>query len=222
MSNWIYLSYPLSSNTPAYANGQALEIEKVKEIEKGDSCNTSFWKFPNHIGTHVDFPSHFDSEGKNIDFYAAEFWIFKNVHIIDISGYENPDKIGKNNIRVDEIPDKTELLMLKTGYGAVRGKEAYWKYSPSFLPELASILRSRCPLLRAIGIDTISISSMQDRELGREAHREFLCSPSPILIIEDMDLSKISRETCVKAVIAAPLRVSGADGAPCTILGELE
>lgn len=222
MSNWIYLSYVLNSETPVYANGQSLKIEKVKEIRKGDSCNTSFWRFPNHIGTHVDFPRHFDSEGKSMDIYSADFWVFDNVYLLDLSGNEIPDIINENNIKLDEIPEKTELLIIKTGFGLLRGEEEYWGNSPVYSPGLATQFRKRCPLLRAVGIDSISISSMKDRELGREAHREFLCSSRPILIIEDMDLSKISRKSIIKTVIAAPIRVSDADGAPCTVLGELE
>jgi len=222
MSSWIYLSYALSPETPAYANGKTMEIERLKEIQKGDSCNTSFWKLPDHIGTHIDFPRHFNRQGNSMDSYGAKFWIFNNVFLIDLAGHELPAIIDNSSIGINDISRETELLMIKTGYGKVRSEEAYWRDSPIFMPELADEMRKRCPQLRTVGIDTISISSMRSRELGRETHREFLCSDKPILIIEDMDLCKIGKETSFKKVIVVPLRVSGADGSPCTILGELK
>lgn len=221
MSSWVYLSYSLSSETPSYGNRQTFASDGIKEIEKGDSCNTSFWSFPNHLGTHVDFPKHFDLNGKGLDFYEADFWIFKNVYLLDISESTALDIIDNSSIEFDRIPEKTELLIVKTGYGKIRRSESYWRKGPSFSPGLAQMLRSRCPELRAMGIDTISISSIKNRELGREAHKAFLCNIRPILLIEDMNLCEIDEETCLKTVIAAPLRVSNTDGSPCTILGEI-
>ena len=39
----------------------------------GDSCNTMHLSFPNHSGTHIDFPCHFDKDGKNLNDYPASF-----------------------------------------------------------------------------------------------------------------------------------------------------
>jgi hypothetical protein len=61
---------------------------------------------------------------------------------------------------------------------------------------------------------------MENRELGRQAHRAFLNPESdgyPILIIEDMDLS--ANLNGLKQVWVAPLLVEGIDSAPYTIIG---
>jgi kynurenine formamidase len=75
-----------------------------------------------------------------------------------------------------------------------------------------------------IGFDFISLSSYAHRDLGREAHRAFLAeleidgdNKDPILIIEDMDLSKI--KICLSKIIVSPLRFEMADGAPVTVFG---
>jgi kynurenine formamidase len=93
--------------------------------------------------------------------------------------------------------------------------------NPVFHPELADFLRYRFSSLRAIGFDAISISSWTDRMLGRIAHRAFLGGNTPILLIEDMDLSQINRSTVVSSAIVAPLLVSGTDASPCTIIAEV-
>ena len=70
------------------------------------------------------------------------------------------------------------------------------------------------------GIDWISISPYQDRELGREAHRVFLDQKgrnNPVLLIEDMDLS--CDLTKLRELWVLPLRVEKIDSAPCTVIG---
>jgi len=71
------------------------------------------------------------------------------------------------------------------------------------------------------GIDWISISPYQDRELGREAHRVFLDQKgrnNPVLLIEDIDLSGNFKK--LKEVWVSPLRVERVDSAPCTVIGD--
>jgi arylformamidase len=60
-----------------------------------------------------------------------------------------------------------------------------------------------------------------------KANRAFLTeleidgdNKDPILIIEDMDLSKI--KTCPSKIIVSPLRFEMADGAPVTVFGFYE
>ena len=65
-----------------------------------------------------------------------------------------------------------------------------------------------------IGFDTISFSSMTDRMIGREAHREIL--GRNIRIVEDMKLDLVVFP--ITQVHAFPLLIEGADGAPVTII----
>jgi arylformamidase len=69
-------------------------------------------------------------------------------------------------------------------------------------------------------MDFISISSLTDRETGRQAHRAFL--EKDILIIEDMKLGELEDGPVLAEVVCLPLRFVNGDGAPCTILGILE
>jgi len=56
--------------------------------------------------------------------------------------------------------------------------------------------------------------------LGRIAHKEFLSQD--ILIIEDMNLIALDVKRKLHKMIVAPLYVSGAEGAPVTIIGEVK
>lgn len=222
MSRSVYLSYPLGRGTPSYGNKAVMEIEAISSMAGGDTSNSSRWLIPNHLGTHIDFPKHFVEGGKCADDYPASFWRFDSVAVIHTGETKPAMMIGPELIEKNGVPPKTELLIIVTGFYKFRGEPVYWRENPGFKPYLADCIRGACPEIRAIGFDSISLSSFADRPLGREAHRAFLGGPRPILPIEDMDLSTIERGTKIEDVIVAPLRVSGADAAPCTVVARIE
>src|SRR5690606_31185823 len=74
-SNWTYLSYPWGPSCPSYGGGARIEIKNDKSICSGDSCNTVVINASNHIGTHIDFPKHFDTNGKSALDYPANFYV---------------------------------------------------------------------------------------------------------------------------------------------------
>jgi len=221
MSKWIYLSYPLSRKTPAYGGGDTIKIRQEKSIEKGDSCNTSYWSLSNHLSTHIDFPRHFARAGKTSSDYRPEFWIFHSPFILDISTVEPGVIIELEAVDVDTVPDNTDLLVIKTGFCHLRKKDIYWKNNPGFAPALAVFLRKHFPHLRVFGFDSISLSAFAHRETGHEAHKAFLDHPNPILLLEDMDLSAIDNRVKLKQVIVSPLQVEDADGVPCTVFANI-
>ncbi len=221
ISKWIHLSYPLNCETPAYGGGDSLKLQHEKSIEDGDSCNTSYWSLSNHLGTHIDFPRHFARAGKTSDDYNPEFWIFHSPFILDISTVEPGVIIEPEAVDMNIVPDNTDILVIKTGFCHLREKNIYWENNPGFAPRLAAFLRKRFLHLRVFGFDSISLSSFAHRETGREAHKAFLDHPNPILLLEDMDLSMVDNTVKLKQLIVSPLRVEGADGAPCTVFADI-
>jgi len=73
-----------------------------------------------------------------------------------------------------------------------------------------------------IGFDSISVSSFANRMLGREAHKAFLNPEKPILLLEDMDLREVNKNTNFKEIIVAPMRIAKCDGLPCTIFAKIK
>ena len=221
MSNWIFLSYELDSNTPMYGDGDRFKNRRLKQITKGDTANLSHWAFINHTGTHVDAPFHFIQEDKTLSDFTPEFWIIKTTSLIEFNKINPGQLLNKESLKPHFIPEDTELLLLKTGFGHYRYNDTYWKCGPIISPDIASYLRKSCPNLRLLGLDTISVSSYSDRETGRKAQRAFLKGKRPILLLEDMDLSYVNNHTRFNQVIVSPLRVNKADGSPCTIFAEI-
>ena len=219
--NYIYLSYTLNENTPVYGGGESLRIEQIKDMEQGDSCNTQYWKLPNHLGTHIDAPKHFARSGKSIEDFNADFWVSKRPYWIDIKPINEKEIINSDYLNSFSIPEDIDLLLIKTGFGSWREDESYYCKNPGFAPELADYLRDRFHNLKMIGFDVISLSSFSSRNLGRKAHKQFLDHEKPILPIEDMNLSSLESEVTLKKVFIVPICVQGADAAPSTIIAEI-
>lgn len=212
MKKIVWLSHPLNASTPLYGGATGrIEITRTHSFDCGDTSEAFRIGLDNHSGTHIDFPSHFCSGGKRSNDYSADFWHFEKVTLMTGA----PNELQE---RVEKLDPETDLLLLKTGFERFRGEKKYWEEQPPFQPELAAMLRERCPKLRMFGFDMISLSSFQHRALGREAHRAFLCD-ADLLLIEDMRLSELSGSP--STVTVAPWQIDGLDGTPCNVVAHV-
>jgi kynurenine formamidase len=217
--DYIWLSHVIENATPLYGGQKdAIRIEPDKSMAAGDSCNTSTIRMPAHAGTHVDAPRHFVAAGEAIDEISAKTWVFQYPAVVTLE--VSPGQIiTPEDIGAAQLPQETDICLFKTAFEDYRNSDIYWEKGPGIAPEMAAFLLGRCPDLRAIGMDFISISSLQARETGREAHRTFL--GKDILIIEDMKLGEIVDERVLNEVICLPLRIFKGDGAPCSVIGAI-
>lgn len=221
MTSWIYLSYTINQKTPLYGGQKTIKIKKDKRIENGDSCNSMKWAMSNHTGTHIDFPRHFSKNGGTIDDYQADFWVIENIGLIEIRNVKPAQILCPDDFNISSISKNTQLLLVKTGFSELRNDNIYWEKNPGIHPDVADFLRDQLPALKIVGFDTISISSYANRNLGRISHKAFLDNPNPILLLEDMSLGKVNKKLKLKRVFVQPLRISGADASPCTVIAEV-
>jgi arylformamidase len=222
-TNFLYLSYIVDENTPTYGNRNKFNIYKKSDILKGDIANDSFIETTAHIGTHLDIPYHFYENGQTIEDFGIDYFNFESVLFLEISS-ENI-LIDQELIQeLEKIKDKNryEILIVKTGICYKRGTEEFWNTNYGFVPTIADYLRKKFPNIRVFGFDSISVSSFQERMVGRESHKSFLNPKNPILLLEDMDLRYLSKDIIIKKVTIAPVRISKCDGLPCTVIAEIK
>lgn len=221
MVNTIWLSYPLNDKAFGYGNGQRFRLEKLRDMDCGDSSNNTGFSMPTHYGTHIDFPSHFSSTGKKSTDYPANHFVFEKVSLIEIDPNTITDFLIRNeHLDLSKLSQNTELLILKTGFCAKRYNSEYWEYGLGFHSETANFLKTNLPNIRCIAFDLISMNSYQNRAEGRIAHKEFLIE-NEILIVEEMDLNHVDLTSKFKEVIIAPLMIENADGAPVSVLAKM-
>lgn len=221
---FILLSYMIDQKTPLYGNTPAPIIIPHSSISKGDSSNTTLLTIHNHSGTHVDAPNHFIESGRRISDYSMDELIFTkpfiwNLHLDDAHLITTEDIVALSQYLV-----KVDVLIIHTGFGKFRNEDKYRTQNPGIAPETILWLRKNFPGIRCVGIDTISISSFQHREVGRIAHRaafiEDVDLGEPILLIEDMKLDEIWNNK-IRRIMVLPWLVDGLESAPCNVLAEV-
>lgn len=222
MSNYISLSHVFKEKLSAYGDGTGLKIESLKSLANGDSSNNSALSFSSYFEIHIDFPLHFRPDGKKSSDYEIWNLIFNKIGIFKLSIQEENLIIYENLKEKSKILKKdTEFLMIKTGYSDFRNGEKYWKFNPGFHPNLAAFLRSHFQSLKGSGFDTISLSCYQNREMGRAAHKEFLCKNN-LLIVQDLNLSNVNCNTEIKRLVVVLFLVENIEAATVNVLTENE
>lgn len=231
----IFLSHILEERSPLYGNTGEIRLVRSRQISTGDTSNNTELSFPAHGGTHADAPYHFDPDGTRLEELPAEFWISTHPYLLEAPAEpEHIFSLEEWLPMLKAIPKETDLLLIKTGFERYREQylldddTSYIFHGPGISPEIGFWMRRNLDL-KMIGFDFISVTAYTDRICGREAHRAFLgaLAPeknggrfnSPIVIIEDMKLSGLSRSP--SRVIVSPLRYADADGAPVTVFAEL-
>jgi len=213
------LSYSLTKETKGYGNSSVISLEDDKSIAKGDSCNTSLICISSHAGTHIDFPKHFLNSGKKEADYNLEDLIFKEPFFIDCPKKRSDLIMPEDIIMHGKGLMKSDILLLRTGFYKFRKKDDYYISNPGIAPETARLIKNKYPNIKAIGIDSISISPYKNRELGRLTHKIFLQKKNPVLLIEDMDLSEdFNLLKKLKTIMVLPLNINELEAAPCTVI----
>ncbi len=217
----VYLSYILDKNTPTYGNRNKFDIVKKSDMSKGDVANDTTISTTVHVGTHIDMPYHFYEDGQTVDSYSAEFWMFSKVLFLDMKPKTLMIRGELINLLEDIKDIGYDILVVKTGICHNRDSEDFWNKNYGFHPDIYDFLVENFPSIRVLGFDSISVSSFQDRMMGRESHKRFLNPIKPILLLEDMDLQILNKDMIPKKIMVSPLRISNCDGLPCTVFGIL-
>lgn len=222
---YVLLSHTIDENTPLYGDTPLPRILLHSRIADGDSSNTSILSIHNHTGTHIDAPKHFIDDGKAISEYTLDELVFNNPVVVDCPK-DDASLITPDDLQhVSHMLQKSDCLLLRTGFGQFRGEERYRTYNPGIAPETILWIRREYPDIRCIGIDCISISSFQHRSVGREAHRAaFVVEDKlgkPLFLIEDMNFNTLKNGE-LKLIIVLPWQVNLIDSVPCSVLAEIE
>ena len=223
MNRYVLLSHVLRQDTPTYGNRDKVIIRVNSSMKAGETANSSCLVLSNnHIGTHIDVPRHFSVDGKRTVDYSIGDYVFEACQVIDVPRHD-AFLIGEEDLKEVIIRPDADLLLIRTGYEALRGEDAYWNNNPGLHPDLADYLRKNYPNLRCVGFDFISVTSWQHRAEGKLAHKAFLAPEDggrEIWAIEDMHLKDAPIE--IQKVIVAPLLVEDGNGTAVTVIAEIE
>ncbi len=199
----IDITMTIRKDMPVYKNRDAKRpVHTIDMKIPPDTINESSLCLNLHTGTHIDSPFHMMADGYPTEFLPLEKLITP-CHVYDLTGLEN----GIHREDLEKLPIKAgDFILLKTRNS----------FDETFRPDFISVKESGARFLverqiKGIGIDGLSVESAQP---GHETHLALL--EKDIIILEGLALKDVAPGPYT--MIALPLKISDADGAPARVV----
>jgi kynurenine formamidase len=228
--NIIDLTYPLNEKSNYWPGEKykPFKLETIATLEKDGVLSKAF-SMPEHMGTHIDAPNHFEPNQSAVDQIHPKDLFAPGV-VIDVRGpvagdadYElTPDVVLEWERENGRIPDGA-VVMLHTGWGRFWDAPARFQnkdvqgrlHFPGYSAEAARFLvRER--KVRGLGIDTLSI----DRGLSRDFAVHHIANRAGRYGLENVaNLDKLPAKGFV--LVIAPIKIEGGSGGPTRLIAIL-
>lgn len=225
------LTHPMDDHSPYWPEGTAqspFRATTVSTIEHGGDFARNL-EMPEHFGTHMDAPAHFDSKGLTVDQIPVTQF-FRPAIVIDVSvaAKSNPDY----RVTVQDLKDWEKVngampagcaVFFRTGWAQRWPSQKDYMnqdaqgvmHFPGLSVEAARYLVDRVHPV-AIGIDTASIDYGPSQNF--EVHH--LTMSAGLYHLENVaNLERLpARGACV---VALPMKLVGGSGSPTRVLALL-
>lgn len=196
------LTMPIDKRTPNFPGDPILKIKRhtVKEHTYGKT----FLEIHSHVGTHIDAPSHMIDGGKTMSDFPIDKFIGEAI-VVDLR--------GRKSIEADlSLVKKGDIVFFLTSHSRKAYDGDYFEDNPVISEKTALELVKK-------GISIVGLDSFTPDNEPYAIHKIFL--KKDILIVENL----INLETLANKrfqCFIMPLKISGADGAPCRVAGVLK
>lgn len=195
---WIDITQTLKAGIPNWPGDTPFHFEVGLTKEKTGSVNIGKMMTSMHTGTHADAPFHFENEGETIDQLDVNVFIGE-CFVMDCRGIKEITRETLHSIDFKGV----QRILLKT-IDEICPK--FPKKIPVLHPNVAPFLKERGVVL--VGVDNPSVDPLDSKEVS--THHAL--HQAGIHIVEGLVLEAI--EQGFYDLIALPLKVAGADGAP--------
>ena len=222
------LTHTLSPQAPYWPEGNTPSPfhAKVKETYQRDGYFGREIQIPEHFGTHMDAPRHFDPAGKSVDQLPVKNFLAMAV-VVDVSAAVRSNPDYRVTVADLENWDKAHgpmprgcLVLLRTGWASRWPSEKQFMnqdakgvmHFPGYSLEAARYLLEHVHPV-GIGIDTSSIDCGPSKDF--EVHH--LTMSAGLYHLENVaNLEELPPSGAT--VIALPLKLQGGSGSPARVL----
>ena len=198
----IDITLPMHDGMVVYEGDPGVSVTVALSQERGDPANVSMLRFGSHTGTHVDAPVHFIAGTPGVDALALDVLIGRTL----VAQVTSSQTIERADLAALPLDGHTRLL-LKTRNSALWERGTFARDYVAISVDAARFCVERG--LKLVGIDYLSIEGFGVS--GHPVHTTLL--GAGVVILEGLDLSRVTPG--VYELICLPLRLAGADGAPC-------
>jgi arylformamidase len=205
------LSQRYEDGMPIFPGLPAPSFKAIARVEE-DGYAMSEYHFLNHIGTHVDAPSHQIAGGATLDEIGLERLVTDAV-TIDVSAREPGPLTARDLERDLDRIRPGDIVFLYSNNGRNWGTDAYWTGWSYPDADAARALIERG--ISAIGFDGPSADPVDSTTY--ELHRVWL-GAGRMIIENATNLDQLPERA---QVVVAPLKVRDANGGPARIFALL-
>ncbi|WP_254273158.1 cyclase family protein [Haloarcula marina] len=200
------LSHPIRSGMPVFPGDPPVSLAPHATAD-ADGYRVTAVDCGSHTGTHVDAPSHTESEGRPIDDVPVSRFVWDAVRV-DLRGRD-----PRTPIRPADLPTSdADAVVLQTGWDAHWGDPEYFDH-PYLTPAAADhcVGQGYDVAIDALNVDpTPTENATGDEPEGFQAHHALLGNDR--LVVENLaNLASVPERF---ELVAAPLKLADGDGAP--------
>ncbi|KUG28787.1 metal-dependent hydrolase [hydrocarbon metagenome] len=199
---FIDISRPVHPGMAVWPGDPPTQFEHVQDMATGDACTVTTITMCVHAATHLDAPSHFLPDGKDMTAMPLETGIGK----ARVIGIENPVAVTAAELVRHGIR-RGERLLFRTANSARLAQPGPFAEDFTYVAEDAARFLAE-KKVRLVGVDYLSVGGFHDD--GAATHRILL--EAGIWLVEGLDLSGLSPGPV--ELICLPLKLVGTEGAP--------
>jgi arylformamidase len=196
---WVDISRKFQNQLAGWPGDTPFAFDLAWARAAGASVNVGRINTSLHTGTHLDAPFHFDDQGATIDALPLATFVGP-ARVVDVRGQAT---ISRNALRDVDLR-ATPRLLLRTDAWPDDARFPDW--IPIIEPDVPAYLQDQGVVL--LGVDLPSVDPLESKDL--RLHHAL--ARAGVMILEGLDLSQV--DSGVYELIALPLRIVGADGAP--------
>lgn len=202
------VSVLISEELPVWPGDPGISLKQTSSLCGGDNANVTQINMGAHTGTHIDAPYHFEPDGMTIDKLPIDILIgsCRVVEMLDV----------KESIGLPEL-EKLDLKGVVRILFKTRNSLLWANDEKEFKKNFIHISEQGAKFLvgqgvKLVGVDYLSVERFDSPDFA--THHSLL--RNQVIIIEGLNLSGIN--TGEYELIALPLKLKGADGAPARVV----
>ncbi|MGN7479447.1 arylformamidase [Solibacillus silvestris] len=195
---WIDITQTMKNGMPNWPGDTPFSFEVGYTKQQTGSVNIGRITTSLHTGTHADAPFHFNSDGGTIEQMDVNVYI-GDCYVVCCRGEEI---ITEKLLSPVDFQGAERVILKTVDQISVEFPQAI----PVIHPNVAPFLKERGVIL--LGIDNPSVDPLDSKEVA--AHHALY--ENGVHILEGLDLREVTPG--LYELIALPLKIEGADGAP--------
>jgi arylformamidase len=196
------ISVPIREKMPTWPGDPGVRVTLAQAMERGDPCNVTSLAMGAHTGTHFDAPFHFSPSGKTVDQLDPEVCLGA-CRVFEIDADDAIDVMHLRGLPIKGVA----RALFKTS------NSRFWATRDEFFEDFVHLTPMAAKFLvqmgvRLVGVDYLSVEGYHAQ--GAPAHLALL--GAGVVILEGLNLADVPPGDY--ELIALPLKIAGADGAP--------